>query len=69
MVKLISQQVKAPFVPDLKNWEANFDEEFIKEKIRKSTLQKKVSKQDIDMIEQFRSEFSQMNFNKDAQNK
>lgn len=34
MTLLLSKQLPAPFVPDTVNWEKNFDDEFINERIR-----------------------------------
>lgn len=63
--KLLNKEVPAPFVPDTQNWERNFDEEFIQEKIRKSEVGQQLTKEDAASLEKFREDFSKMNFNKD----
>lgn len=62
---LAAKKLKAPFVPDLTNWEKNFDTEFIKEKIRESDLTSGKGKVDVTMLQKFAKEFDQLNFNKD----
>jgi serum/glucocorticoid-regulated kinase 2 len=62
---LTEKKLKAPFTPDLKNWEKNFDKEYMAEKpddIKYAEIDDKV---EIEILEKFQNEFNTMNYNKD----
>ena len=64
--KLIQKKLPAPFIPDLENWEKNFDKDFISEELRESDAGKGVkNKVEIDELKKFQDEFKELNFNKD----
>ena len=65
LTKLLEKKLKSPFQPDLLNWEKNFDDEFIKERIRESEAKPNQGKVDIDILEKFKKDFHDLNFNRE----
>ena len=65
--KLLDRKLEAPFQPDIMNWEKNFDDEFINEKVRQSEARGSATKVDLEVLEKFQEEFNRMNFNKDVE--
>jgi serum/glucocorticoid-regulated kinase 2 len=63
--KLLEKKLKSPFQPDLLNWEKNFDDEFIKERIRESEAKPNQGKVDLEILEKFKQDFNDMNFNRE----
>lgn len=63
---LTEKKLKAPFLPDLKNWEKNFDKEYIAEKIGESKEPDEKDKTELLALEKFQQEFLTLNYNKDA---
>lgn len=63
---LTAKNLKAPFLPDLKNWEKNFDKDFISEELRKSDSGKNpTNKVDLEDLKVFQKDFATLNWNKD----
>ena len=62
---LYQKKIKPPFKPDLEQWEKNFDDEFIKEKIRESDMTSATGKVDMEMLKKFQKDFQKLNFNID----
>ena len=61
---LTSKQLKSPYIPDLSNWERNFDKDFINEELRESDA--KVTKAvNVDDLKVFQKEFKELDYNKD----
>lgn len=63
--QLTAKNLKAPYIPDLQNWEKNFDKDFINEELRQSDAGSKAGKIDVDELKKFQSDFATLNFNKD----
>jgi serum/glucocorticoid-regulated kinase 2 len=61
--KLLEKKIKSPFQPDLTNWEKNFDNQFIKERINES--QSNNAQVNNELLSKFQEEFKQLNFNRD----
>ena len=63
---LTAKNLKAPFLPDLQNWEKNFDKDFISEELRKSDSGKNpANKVDLEDLKVFQKDFATLNWNKD----
>ena len=64
---LVQKKLKAPFIPDLNNWEKNFDKDFINEELRKSdAVDSKKGKVELTDLKKMQDDFKDLNFNKDA---
>ena len=64
LTKLLEKKLKSPFQPDLVNWEKNFDDEFIKERIRESESKPNKLQEDEEVLKKFQAEFKELNFNR-----
>ena len=68
LTKLMQKQLKAPFQPDLVNWEKNFDDEFIKERIRESESRPNKLQEEEEILKKFQADFKELNFNRQQEN-
>ena len=66
---LTQRKLKAPFLPDIKNWEKNFDKEYIAMKIGEDNLADEKDKVELSVLEKFQKDFNSLNFNKDNEQK
>lgn len=64
---LIQKKLKAPFVPDLQNWEKNFDKDFINEELRESDAGAQKGKVDVNDLKKFQEDFKELNFNREKE--
>lgn len=62
---LTERKLKSPFLPDLNNWEKNFDKEHIAAKIGEADEINENEKVEIETLEKFQKDFSTLNYNKD----
>ena len=61
---LLDRKLKAPFVPDLKNWEKNFDAEYKNENPKVDETQEE-DETLVKELETFQNEFKDLNFRKE----
>jgi serum/glucocorticoid-regulated kinase 2 len=65
MAMLTAKTLKAPYIPDLQNWEKNFDKDFINEELRQSDVGAKQPGIDVEDLKKFQADFATLNFNRD----